>query len=374
MSQTLHIWVSGNILESSDANNNFSIVDGLATEALAVANAASGTAATAISEAQSVTSALPALSATLASAEAQVVSGGSVVSAAASEAASALAIAGATASTLSGMVAEMASATSVSSSAESLTVSNGGTISTISSTASSALTSAGSAQSAANAAAAAVVAFGATVSALTTSAASVSSSAAVASSTIAAAVSSAATLVSGVVPLSEMPYTAGAGITISGGVISTSGGSGGSGGTGTPDVYCFFGGAANATTGEYSFGIRASHGIASVSHTATGCYTIVFSTPFANADYVACYQGSFGGDPSGATSGDTTTWDNTIGVVSEHRGGEYPSRSTTQIILSTSYMNGNIVNYDLARICLAIWNAPTGNTITTSGSVSSASS
>ncbi|MCB8881720.1 hypothetical protein ACELLULO517_15840 [Acidisoma cellulosilytica] len=179
----------------------------------------------------------------------------------------------------------------------------------------------------------------------------------------------------GHIPLIEMPYTAGSGsgIAISGSQIIDLNALGGG-----PDAYVYFGGAATATSGEYSFGIRASKGIASVVHNSTGWYTINFAVPFADANWIGIYKASWGGDNTGATSGDLTIWDYTQGLISEHHGGEYASRTASSVILSTLYAapgvggrnSGAVV--DLARISLMFWAAPT-STITTSGTVSTAS-
>ncbi|MCB8881721.1 hypothetical protein ACELLULO517_15845 [Acidisoma cellulosilytica] len=374
----LHTWSSGEVLNASDLNDNFTNLNGAITTTEAEAEQAFISATSALQIASSTSSVMAGLESQVASDTALVTSGGSIISAADTAANSALAIANGNLITISGLETEISSISSTSEAAEALVISNGGLIIPLSGAVTSASSAASSAQANATSNTSAISGLSGQVASAQTQVAS--STAAVSSAATEIAVISdsigqpngIATLSSGLVPLSELPYTGGAGITISptGQISAAAAGSV----TGDPDVYCYFGGASTATTGEYAFGIRASKGIASITHTATGVYTIVFTTPFANAYWIGVYAGGYGGDNTGATSGDLTVWDATQALICEHRGGEFPSRSTTQVILSTVYaVAGSVVAADLARISLAIWAAPTSQpTIVTSGTTSTA--
>jgi hypothetical protein len=163
----------------------------------------------------------------------------------------------------------------------------------------------------------------------------------------------------GVIPPAQLGLQGSGGISVSGATIALSG-TGSAAGQGGADVQLYAGGDTGSSPGEYYFGIRSSHNVASFTHLGTGLYQITFSTPFPDANWVGIYSGGFGGDNSGATPGDTSISDGTVILISEHRGGEIASRTTSSVVLTTGFVepNGDIYVGDLARISVSIWAAP----------------
>jgi hypothetical protein len=357
-------FTSGEHPTAAKLNANFASVLSGATESAEPAAAAFSTASSAAAESVSAQSSMDALT----TSAADVVDGAMILE----EEAAAVSISVGSATSANSANNPVISSTqsaltpvlSAANAAEAAAVAQAAVISSINTTISAALVDAAAAISASASAESGLAIKGATVS---TDNASLSATSSSLSSTLSATSAFSASigatvppLSGGKIPLADLPYTAGGGLTIVSGAITAPPST-----PGTPDVLLFLHGIADTSAApEYTFGIQASKGVASVTHTSAGCYTIVFSTPFANANWIMIHGGGFGGDSSGATAGDTTTWDNTAITISEHRGGEYVSRSANQVILDTHYITVGVggslsdVNSDIARISLSIWAAP----------------